>query len=192
MKPDLREIGLSVQGAWRLLRFDAAGMSGFNISVEGFWRSFFAAVLVAPAFVILMFIDIMDREAPVALFRVVVIESAAYVIGWGLYPVVALGLTAILARTKNFVAFIIAYNWSSVPQMAIYVPAVLVDATGFLPEGMKFSLAAYVAVTVYKWFVARTALQVGGGTAIGVTIMEILTGMFIWLSADRLIGMGQM
>ena len=48
MIPDQQEVIRSIYGAWRLPWLDRSGMGHFNLSVDGFWRSFFAAVLVAP------------------------------------------------------------------------------------------------------------------------------------------------
>ena len=38
----------STTAALQLARFDTAGMAGFNNSLDGFWRSFGAAILLAP------------------------------------------------------------------------------------------------------------------------------------------------
>ena len=45
---------MSIYGAYRLARLDAAGMSYFDTSVAGFWRSFFAAVIIAPFYAMLL------------------------------------------------------------------------------------------------------------------------------------------
>ena len=47
--PDRQEVLSALYGAYRLAWFDVSGMTFLNLTVEGFWRSFFAAVLVAPA-----------------------------------------------------------------------------------------------------------------------------------------------
>ena len=46
--PSLQEITASIYGAWRLALLDRSGMNWFNHSIEGFWRSFFVALLIAP------------------------------------------------------------------------------------------------------------------------------------------------
>ena len=42
------QIARGIRGALLLARFDARGMEYFDLSVEGFWDSFFGAVLAAP------------------------------------------------------------------------------------------------------------------------------------------------
>ena len=84
---NLAEIVRSVYGAWRLAHLDPAGMTYFDRTEEGFWRSFRVAILVAPAYALLIALDYAtpsaDPAAPVAtvsLFRLVAIESIAYAI----------------------------------------------------------------------------------------------------------------
>jgi hypothetical protein len=52
--PSYAEIQRALQGAWLLARGDTRGMGLFDLSVEGFWRSFAAALLAAPAYVLVL------------------------------------------------------------------------------------------------------------------------------------------
>ena len=54
--PSANQVMYALYGAYRLARFDAAGMRYFETSIEGFWRSFFAAVIVAPPYALLLFL----------------------------------------------------------------------------------------------------------------------------------------
>ena len=60
--PSLAEVARAIYGAWRLMLFDADGMTFFDLSTGGFWRSFFAAVVVAPLYAVLVVIDLGARE----------------------------------------------------------------------------------------------------------------------------------
>ena len=46
--PDHDSVIRSIYGAWRLALLDPSGLNWFDVSIEGFWRSFFAAAIVAP------------------------------------------------------------------------------------------------------------------------------------------------
>ena len=50
----LREVVTSLYGAARLIQFKPDGLTYFDSSLDGFWRSFTAALLVAPLYGILM------------------------------------------------------------------------------------------------------------------------------------------
>ena len=89
MIPDRVEVLHSLYGAWRLAMLDVSGMRHFNLSVEGFWRSFFAAVIVAPGYALLVVQRTLDRPEGYALGSTVVVESIAYVVAWAAFPIVA-------------------------------------------------------------------------------------------------------
>ena len=54
MIPTAGETLRALYGAYRLARLDAGGMAYFDSSIGGFWRSFFAAVLVVPFYALLL------------------------------------------------------------------------------------------------------------------------------------------
>ncbi|MDX2142565.1 MAG: hypothetical protein SFV19_04360 [Rhodospirillaceae bacterium] len=68
MIPSLREIVYGVFGAWRLARLDRSAMVHFDRTVEGFWKSFFAAAIVAPAYLILVATDLAERDSQARAF----------------------------------------------------------------------------------------------------------------------------
>ena len=58
MIPSTTEIAYAFYGAWRLAHLDASGLKYFDTSLDGFWKSFFAAVLVAPAYALIVVTEI--------------------------------------------------------------------------------------------------------------------------------------
>ena len=68
-------------------------MGHFNLTVDGFWRSFFAAVLAAPAYAITLARQWSLIEPGVDLGWYVLIEGLTYLCLWAAFPVVAIGLT---------------------------------------------------------------------------------------------------
>lgn len=186
--PSLREVTKALYGAWRLLRFDAGGMSWFDISITGFWRSFLAAVLVAPGYAIVMGIALAVRDEPVNPGRAIVIASIAYVLSWAAFPVVAILLTRLLAVTDRYFQLVISTNWSSVPQMLVILPAVIVEASGVLPRGGSLvTVGVTLYALVYEWFVIRTALGTTSIRATGILLVQVIINEFLHLGAFRLI-----
>ena len=82
----------ALYGAYRLAMTDIAGMSYFDRSITGFWRSFYAAGLVAPLFITLLIIRFNTHDINVPAFRFYSTEVIAYVIGWVLFPLVVFHL----------------------------------------------------------------------------------------------------
>lgn len=185
--PDQQEIARSIYGAWLLARMDRSGMAHFNISFEGFWRSFFAAVIVAPGYAILVADKLAAREETFDLGWVFLVQTVAYAIGWAAFPLVAIGITALLNLSQNYVPMIIAANWAAVVQVAVFLGALLLT---FVLPGVLAGLlltAATIAILFYQWFVLRTALDTTGGIALALVLVDLLLNAAINLSAEGMI-----
>ena len=94
--PDREEVLSALYGAYRLAWFDVAGMAHFNLTVDGFWRSFFAAVLVAPAYAILVGLQVASGEEAIDPGLLLLGESIGYILAWCAFPLVAIVLTRLL------------------------------------------------------------------------------------------------
>jgi hypothetical protein len=183
--PDREEVLSALYGAYRLAWFNVSGMTYFNLTVDGFWRSFFAAVLVAPAYAVLVGLRVSAAEVNIAF--VFLTEALGYVLAWCAFPAVALVLTRLLGLDRNYVALIVAHNWSAVLQMAAFVAVVLVG--GILPAALGTLLVALttLAILVYQWFVIRTALQTSGGIALMLLLVDLVITSLISAGADRVL-----
>jgi hypothetical protein len=187
MIPDRVEVLHSLYGAWRLAMLDISGMRHFNLSVEGFWRSFFAAVIVAPGYALLVVQRTLDRPEGYALGSTAVVESVAYVVAWAAFPLAAVVLTQLLGLGRHYVELIVAVNWAAVLQVAAFLA--VVGLSLILPEALGALLLAIATGTlmVYQWFVMRTALRTTGGVALVLVLVDLLLSTVINLSADRLL-----
>jgi hypothetical protein len=186
MIPDQQEVFRSIFGAWRLAWLDRSGMSHFNLSVDGFWRSFFAAVLVAPGYALLVVQELVGRPEAVSPAWAFVIETIAYGIGWAAFPVVALVATQLLGLSRNYAAMIIAANWAAVLQISLFLVAL---ALGFMLPALAGFMATLAtgAILFFQWFVIRTALDTTGGIAIALVLVDLLVNAGISLTADSLL-----
>ena len=48
------EVARAMYGAWRLARLDRSGIEQFGDDAEAFWRSFYAMLIAAPFYVVLI------------------------------------------------------------------------------------------------------------------------------------------
>jgi hypothetical protein len=184
--PGRTEIVSSIYGAYRLARLDQAGMTHFNLSVEGFWHSFFAALLVAPGYALLVSERLLE-DGDIGLGRFAMVEGVAYLLGWAAFPLAALILTHAMDLGRNYVTLIVAANWAAVIQIAILLAGQIV---GFVLPVVLASLILIVitgSVLFYQWFVIRTALQTTGGIALALVVVDLLINIMINLSAERFI-----
>ena len=184
--PDRQEIISSLYGAYRLALFDESGMNHFNISVEGFWRSFFAAVILAPFYMFSIGQDFMTAEGGFS-FWAALIHFITYGLSWVIFPLVAFFATDILGLGHRFTALVVAVNWSSV-----LIFGALTLGVGFVALAQQ-SLAdlALIVLTagliVYHWFVIKTALETTTAIAIAFVLFNFLLGAMLHQVADRLV-----
>jgi len=173
------EVQLAVGGALRLARGDPRGLGFFDTSIDGFWRSFRAAVICYPFFLILLGFRVSTaRWQAAGLMPIVIVETIGYVISWVAFPLLMLPLSRWLGREERFLPFMVAYNWSQVPQTALFVILAAGAAGGLLPHAVAQlgDFAAAVAVLLYEWYIARVALAVSSSQAVPVVLLDLVLG----------------
>jgi hypothetical protein len=186
--PSQKEVVYGLFGAWRLALRDPQGMSYFNRSVTGFWHSFFAAVLVAPGYVVLVALDLVDQTLDAGWLRVLLVEAIAYVITWTAYPLVMHAITQAFDLLPRFIGYIVAYNWAKVIQMAALLPIALLGASGFLGGfGDLLVLIATIVLLLYDWYIARVSLEIPGIAAAGIVGIDLVLGVVILGIAEGMI-----
>ena len=177
-----RDIAFGLFGAWRLAHFDSSGMQYVDDTVEGFWKSFFAAVIALPGYGALRAIAMVSNpEAlPTASWpRTVAVFAIAYVIAWTSFPVVMTVVAEILDRRDQFIRLIVAYNWSAVIQVAVLLPVAVLVAAGGGGASVLLYFAVMAAIMVYLWFIVRTALDVPGPTAAALVGLDFVINLLI-------------
>ena len=175
----LGELRDSLWGAWRLAHLDAAGMRWFNLSGDGFHRSFFAAVVVAPAYFLVAWVASLPGPEPAAAPpRSIAADVVGYPLLWLVFPLLLAAAAKPLGLARSYAAGVIAFNWAQVVIMAVMLPITVLALTGGLgPFGALLYLSGYAASLFYTWFVLRTALETTGGIAAALTAAAEL----VWL-----------
>lgn len=112
--PLSEEISRSVRGAFLFARFDARGLGYFNVTLDGFWRSFVGALVVLPLTVLTMMTE--ARGAEIDWLP----ELLRYAGGWLLFPLVMIPIARLLGLSQQYVPFVIAYNWMQVVQSMLF------------------------------------------------------------------------
>jgi hypothetical protein len=183
------EVQLAVGGALRLARGDRRGLGFFDASIDGFWRSFRAGLICYPLYLLLLSFRLAgSRWAESGPVPILAVETIAYVISWVAFPLLMLPLARWLDRENRFLAFMVTYNWSQIPQAVLFLLIGLDGATGLLPPPVVqvAGLLAVIAVLVYQWFIARVALAVTGAQATLVVIIDVILGTALGRIAEQL------
>ncbi len=170
------EARLALSGALLLARGDPRGLGYFDTSLAGFWRSFRAALVCYPFYLLLLLFRVTVVQWTAAGgMRIVIVETIAYVISWVAFPLIVLSLSRRIDRDDHFLGFMTVYNWSQVLQTGLFVVIALAGAVGLLPAkiGGPVGLAAAIAVLVYEWYIARIALDVPAPMAAIVVLLDL-------------------
>lgn len=176
------EVQLALTGALRLARGDRGGLACFDRSLDGFWRSFRAAVIAYPLYLVLLAMRVTlaqwERSGG---FVIITVETIAYIIGWVAFPLVMLAVAQRLGRAHRYFEFMVPYNWSQVPQSALFVLVGLGTESGLTgsPAAEAIEVAAGAAVLVYEWFIARVGLEVTSLSAALVVCIDLAVGVIV-------------
>ena len=184
----IREAIVSLYGSWRLARLDPRGLELFDRSDAGALRSFAAALPVLPLYMLATLMLSPPRSQGANPLHWLSVQVIAYVLSWVAYPVAAEWLTRVMGCRQRFAGYLSAYNWSMVLQNAALLPLTLLTISGALPaDFLQFLWLAAIAVIMgWLWFIARTALAIGGLAAAGLVLVDESISMLIDSIVTRL------
>jgi hypothetical protein len=177
--PLVQEITSSIYGGWRLVLRDADGMRWFNLSVEGFWRSFIAALLILPLALLIAQVPLPQEDPGVE--RGLVLVVGLYLLEWVGRAVILLGLSAIVGRTERYAALVIVWNWVAIPEFGLFAVATILAF--LLPPMAPFVFVIALGLMfAIDYFVTRTALDVGAGPGFGIVLVIFLAQLALGLA----------
>lgn len=180
------EFARAVYGAWRLALLDRKGLDCFDSTIEAYWKSFNAAVIVAPAYALLLVLRLTEIDTTAGFLPLAIVETLAYIIGWVAFPLIMIYVCDRIGRFDRYLRYIVAHNWSNVIQVALFL-IVTILAKGFLGGGMAvfLGLSATVAILFYQWFIARAALEISGGAAAAIVGLDLIISILINMVSNR-------
>jgi len=177
--PPWTEVQLAVGGALRLACGDRSGLGFFDTTVAGFRRSFRAAAICYPLYLLLLATHIAPAKwDQYGVPSILAVETIKYVIAWVAFPLVVLPVADLLDRGGRAFAFLTVYNWSQIPQFLLFTIIGLDGASGLLPlsAAQSIELVAFLGVLLYEWFVARVALGATAAQAALIVIIDQVLG----------------
>jgi hypothetical protein len=151
-------------------------------SPEGAWRSFAAAFVCLPAF-LLMRLAAWDASADPSqddALRPLLAELIGYTLAWSGFALISLPLAQAWGRGNAWPRFIAAWNWTNVVQYAVLL-ALLVPGLLGLPAGFAqiLTLLGLGYAVWLEWFVTRHALGVEGTRAAIMVGVDLALGLFL-------------
>ncbi len=163
-----------LRGLRRLVQFDIGGLGYFDRSIEGFWRSFRVALLIAPFSAIIILYELELIKPTVGWQHIMLTETLSYIVSWVLYPTVAYEICRFISRETEYPGYIVVYNWSTLLLVAAEVLVWLPTLMGITAAETSHNLHLLVGhiYLVYLWFIARAALRIDPFSAIGMVFTD--------------------
>ncbi|MES0094177.1 transporter [Mesorhizobium sp. M0030] len=173
------ETSSSLNGAWRLMLGKADGLRLLDLSADGFWNSFFAIVVAAPAMIVGWVgtaNEIGDPNAFAGRLGIL-IRLATVDLGSWLLPLFVLALVASRAGIGDrFVHYVVASNWASAITAWMLLPSALIRL--FLPSGNPVAELVWLVLVVLSLVLTwrMTNASIGKGAAVG---SAVFAGMLV-------------
>jgi hypothetical protein len=177
-----QEARLALAGTLRLAVGDRSALACFDRTLDGFWRSFRAAVICYPLYLVLLAMRVSVAEwQRSGGWRIVIVETIGYVIAWVAFPLLMVNVTRWIGRAYRFFDFMVPYNWCQVPQSLLFVLVGIESGSGLLSASASetIDVVAAVATLVYEWYIARIALETTGSAAGFVVLVDLVLGVFL-------------
>jgi hypothetical protein len=173
-----------------LARLDPRGAQYFEASSSAALRSFFAALIVLPAFAISVLLTAAGPAEGESLpiertqlepFLVLLVHAIEYSLGWTVFPVICYRICEVIGRQEEFFAYLTADNWGSVIIYHLQLALLIVVLSGALPAALGgfAQLAMYAYMLVYSWYIARSVLKIGAAGAAGLAALQLFIAIII-------------
>lgn len=187
MSVNFAYVSRSVDAAFDLVVRDQRAWSKFDLTTDGFYRSFAAMLIVLPLNVIT---DVMGNHRAIAegtrhgkpaveatygladaLFSTVELS-----VQWLLFPVAMIFLLRHLDLGQRYATLIIAHNWSTVVIWLLHLPTFLLYTAGIISSSLAFDLGliTFGFTLYYRFYIVQTALGTTWLLAAGITMIDLL------------------
>jgi hypothetical protein len=188
----LNAIRDNLAGALEVMLGRREGLNRLDTSIDGFWRSFGAVILVAPFAVL----SILSQQplaaepgaapAPLTVARLA-LDGIALLVDWFAFPLVFAILAKPFGFSSNYVPFIVARNWASVIIGAMVSVVHVLHLLGVLPTAaLPYALLVAIAVSLrFSYVIARTTLFVSMAVALPIVILDLMLSLTIWSVFER-------
>ena len=186
-----REIADTGRGLVRLLRYDPSWPEGFDVSTEGFLRSFFGPLLALPFYVVFAaMVSTKGGAEPVvaAALWSAVIGQVIEVIS---FPLLVGAVARPFGLAAGFAAFIVLVNWTRLFLWMALTAASALTVLGDQGRGMLgFVWLVLFALQIFlTWRAARVTLSTEVAPALLMVVLYVAVGVAAAQLADMIVGM---
>lgn len=194
MMPSADDIQTYLAGVWKLMNGRSEGLRQLDLSIDGFWNSFFAILVALPALGVgwVSFANELAGGDPFA-YRLWILAKLAVVdmVSWVGPIIVFAAVAKPVGLVDRFVPYVVASNWASAAFAWLLLPPSLIDL--FWPESVELtdlvSLVVVILTLVLAWRLTNTVIARGAAVATAVFFAMIAVSVTILLVLQPLLGL---
>ncbi|WP_341912885.1 hypothetical protein [Ferrovibrio terrae] len=187
--PHKAEILSALKGLGLLLRGDGRALLCYDLSLDGFWRSFWLPLLMLVAYALLMQPDAAEQaywgDDTTAFTLVQVVKFAA---AWVAYFALIAGLSRLYGLGQRFAVFVVLYNWAQGITTAATLPLLALARWDLLPAG---TLGGWSTALLLAWLyivvrIARLGLGAPLPLALAAAALDLMVSLLLHRVIDLL------
>ena len=190
------DIHRQLSGAWRMMTGKRDGLRLLDLSMDGFWASFFAIVVALPAMLagwVPLAGDVAGADAGFGLRLSLLVRLGLADLGAWVLPLAALAAVAPYAGIRHrFVHYVVATNWGSAifAWMTLPVSLLRLFVPGAADLALALSLAVFIATLVLYWRLTDAALEKGPATATAVFAFMLVASLVTMFALQDILRVG--
>jgi len=194
--PPAEDIFRQLLGAWRMMIGKRDGLRLLDLSLDGFWNSFFAIVVAGPAMLaswVPLAGDLAGADASFGLRLSMLVRLALADLGAWVLPLAALAAVAPYADIRHrFVHYVVASNWGSAifAWMTLPVSLMRLFVPGADDLAIGLSVAVFIATLVLYWRLTDAALEKGPATATAVFAFMLVASLLTLFALQDILRIG--
>jgi hypothetical protein len=183
-------ISRAMTGVFRLSLHDAKGLSWFEMTADGFFRSFWAIALAAPLYAYALLGTVRAFEAmpdaggkSVSIGVFLGLHALNFLGGSIVFLVAMIPLSRLLELSGRYAAFAIAYNWGTLAIQAVAIIPVLAFGVGLInaADAVSFSLVVMGFGLYLRFASLSVTLNAPWPIAASLALTESLVQWVWWL-----------
>lgn len=184
----------SLHGAWRMMTGRPDGLRQLDLSVDGFWSSFWAIVIALPVLVA-SWVPVANRvsEADAGFMSRLSYVLRLAVVDVGVWVLPLAGLAAVcgyIGIRDRFVHYVVSANWGSAILVWILLPPTLIEL--FFPGSGELvsliSICLFIVTLVLSWRLTNAAIGKGPAMATGIFVGMLILSLVVLLALQDLLG----
>ncbi len=200
MSVDIAYVNRSVDAAFGLVMRDKRAWDKFDLTVEGFYRSFAAFLIVLPMNIIADLISVQVTASESQVKQAVeqaygvgdaVFSTVALAVQWTIFPLVMIFVLRFLGLANRYAPLIIAHNWGTIVVYLFNMPAFLLFAAGFISadDAIGLNLITLIFTLYYRYYTAETALDAGWSIAASTALLGFVLQIYFALGLSFAAGL---